>query len=767
MLIRTECKDENGEIWMKAKDCLAIAIWILLHVPAILFIGSHRVYAEEQSVFFPGVSPIGPGDRICFYNIAEGGTTSDMIFVESNGRWGLIDAGHRFASEITDEMGEVYRTDVSALSCTVEGRNGRDAMIYMIENLGVNHLDFIIGTHAHSDHIGGIPEIAELEIVDDNGGSHSLIDESTMYFYKSYFHTNALDDDFGDTLIERSWHSQAFYYQAKEAVSCRGGNLLDVGCGIQARGGEILSADQSTNLAVLESSEQFRDVSYSARATANPYDDRFSFSWGNMRFDLYNLFAVNNAGNENVNSLVTVITCNGQKIYLGGDMDTQMRVEQKLAEVIRGDHGSFSLAKLSHHGIYNGSNSKAFIDFLQPRIMVSTNHWTDFKAASPGGVYSSVKYYASRKYGTEFYGVGASGQLLVVDLFFSGVELYCASGWGEEFLIDSAERCKDSLQIMDGWSLWGEEIISQNINNWYFFEKNEAVIGWHFIEGKWYYFSQDGFMQCGWLTQGGQTYYLDSAGVMLTGLQQIGGTYYYFGSTGTLIKNGWVQSGGDWYYVNSNGRVAVSQWVRYGREWCYLGADCKMLHDRFVQFGNDWYYMNNKGYMVTDQWVWGTDGWRYMSSDGRAIKRKWKKTGDAWYYLKADGIMAANEWLSMGKNWYYMKANGSMASAEWVKDSMGWCWLKKNGELLKNKWIWNGGVWYYLGADGYMFENKWIESAGKWFWLGSSGRMAQRTWLKYGVNWYYLKADGRMAANEWITDGGKKYYISESGIWKA
>ena len=95
-------------------------------------------------------------DRIYYFNMDSGGLQGNLILVESNGSWGLLDAGHSSAGTIQDENGAVYSTMVHGLSSQISCRNGKDVANYMINVLGVSHLDFVIGTHAHSDHIGGI-----------------------------------------------------------------------------------------------------------------------------------------------------------------------------------------------------------------------------------------------------------------------------------------------------------------------------------------------------------------------------------------------------------------------------------------------------------------------------------------------------------------------------------------------------------------------------------------------------------------------------------
>jgi len=556
----TVAEDTSGDLNAEAPQTL--------NEDAVLTVSTEEEEPKpiEADVIASRNTAFSEGNYIYFYNIEGGAGSSDMILLESNGRWGLIDSGHRYENSIPDENGRTWAANYAGLSCQVPGKYGADAMKYMVETLGVDHLDFIIGTHSHSDHIGGIPEIAALMVESEDESVHSLIDDSTVYFYKTYHHTGAQDDDLGPETKNTSWHNQAYYYQAKQAIAAQGGKLVDISCGISATDGKTVSANQSSNLSIINASGNYSGVSYQARSASNPYDDRISFQWGDMQIDLYHLFAASGAKNENVNSIVTVLTCGGHKVYLAGDMDTTFRTEQKIAKVIGTDYGHFELAKMSHHGIYDGSNSKDLIDSLQPKIMISTNHWTNIKSATAGGVYSSVKYYAAKNYGTVFYGVGMSDRMLGVKLNDRNLSVFNVTGAGENASVTSADSCKDSGKIQDGWSQWRDEIYSADVYRYFYFVNNKAVTGWNQLNGKWYHFAQDGFMDSGWYQENGKYYYLDEN-----------------------MKTGWQLIDDEWYYFNASGIMAANAWAKDSVGWCWLGSNGKQVKDKWVWNGGAWY----------------------------------------------------------------------------------------------------------------------------------------------------------------------------------
>ena len=93
---------------------------------------------------------------------------SDSILIEQNGRFGLIDASRRY----------LLATDVvesSSKKGTINPNRSVQAVVNYLNYLGITHLDFVLATHAHSDHIGGMPQIA-----------YHFVDKRTKFIYKKY-----------------------------------------------------------------------------------------------------------------------------------------------------------------------------------------------------------------------------------------------------------------------------------------------------------------------------------------------------------------------------------------------------------------------------------------------------------------------------------------------------------------------------------------------------------------------------------------------------
>ena len=289
------------------------------------------------------------------------------------------------------------------------------------------------------------------------------------------------------------------------------------------------------------------------------------------------------------------------------------------------------------------------------------------------------------------------------------------------------QKNKPVKKIRTGW---------QTIDGkkYYYDQNGQPTIGWKEIDGKQYYFDILGEMQTGWLSFGDVNFYLDQNGVMQTGWQTIDKKWYYFDDEGQ-VKTGWYPVGSKWYYANSAG-VMQTGWLKLGSRWYFLEGSGAMKVG-WKQIGKKWYYFDSSGMMKTG---WYQDGkkWYYSDSSG-AMKTGWLKLGKKWYYLGSDGKMRTG-WYQVGKTWYLSDGSGAM----------------------KTGWQSSGGKWYLLSGSGAM-KTGWQRAGGKWYYLGSDGKM-RTGWEKVGKSWYWFDNSGRMIASVSRRIGKKTYRFNGSGI---
>ncbi|GAA0077134.1 hypothetical protein UT300005_15120 [Clostridium sp. CTA-5] len=100
----------------------------------------------------------------------------------------------------------------------------------------------------------------------------------------------------------------------------------------------------------------------------------------------------------------------------------------------------------------------------------------------------------------------------------------------------------------EGWKMF-------NDGNWQYISFGNNVIGWNFIDGRWYFMDALGTMQRGWVNLDGSWYYLNYSGDMATGWKLLGDKWYYLRDDGKMLT-GWVDDMGTWYYMYSDGSMA-------------------------------------------------------------------------------------------------------------------------------------------------------------------------------------------------------------------
>ena len=170
----------------------------------------------------------------------------DSILIEGNGHFGLIDSANHFINiRNNNQINYNYQ--------------GILIILNYLKYLKVKKLDFIIGTHAHSDHIGGIEAL-----------SSEYVDDKTIYYYKEYNCTHNLD----------KYVNYTNYLNVLNSIKKKNAKLVDV-----------------TNKTI-------------------------EFHFGEMNIRLFNTYIYKNKiiFDENQNSILILILFKNIKIFLPGDM---------------------------------------------------------------------------------------------------------------------------------------------------------------------------------------------------------------------------------------------------------------------------------------------------------------------------------------------------------------------------------------------------------------------------------------------------------------
>lgn len=218
--------------------------------------------------------------------------SADSILIESNGKYGLVDSSFPY-KYIENEVVSV-NIDEKAGEENKWSENPNysvQAVLNYLEFLKVNKLDFIIGTHSHADHIGGIPAVA-----------YRYVDSNTKYYYRKYRITK-------EDVFDRDWANNKYFLAAEQSMEEKGAELIDV------------------------------------------TDKNITFDFGDFHLELLNteIDPEEISLGENGNSIGTLVTIFNTKIFLAADM--MAKHDRKLKDFL----GKIDILKLAHHGYSDSS----------------------------------------------------------------------------------------------------------------------------------------------------------------------------------------------------------------------------------------------------------------------------------------------------------------------------------------------------------------------------------------------------------------------------
>ena len=148
----------------------------------------------------------------------------------------------------------------------------------------------------------------------------------------------------------------------------------------------------------------------------------------------------------------------------------------------------------------------------------------------------------------------------------------------------------------------------------------------------------------------GRLQYRDASGQYVKdSWAQINGKWYHFG-TDTYMQNGWfLDKDGKWYYLDPTNGEMKSGWQKVNNKWYYLNTQSGHMTTKWQKVDNKWYFMDAKTGEMKTQWIWVDSKWYYLDSVNGDMKTGWQRINGKWYYLTESGECLMNTTTPDGK----------------------------------------------------------------------------------------------------------------------
>ena len=206
------------------------------------------------------------------------------------------------------------------------------------------------------------------------------------------------------------------------------------------------------------------------------------------------------------------------------------------------------------------------------------------------------------------------------------------------------------------------------------------LTGWQTVDGKQYYFGEDGSRCSGWLDTEQGRFYLDEAGALQKGWLELEGKRYYTDEKG-ILQTGWLEQ--------EQGKV-------------YLDED-GALRTGWLELPEGKYLLDSEGHPRTG-WI-EEEGLRYFFREDGSLNESWQDSPEGLSYV-VDGAPHTG-WLEVPEGKFYFDAEGK-AYTGWVTDETGRYYVYGDGTYATG-FVEIDGIERYFTASGeyVLLCNRW------------------------------------------------------------
>lgn len=285
--------------------------------------------------------------------------------------------------------------------------------------------------------------------------------------------------------------------------------------------------------------------------------------------------------------------------------------------------------------------------------------------------------------GTLYFYLNEDGEMATSSLIEDGEYLYYVNA--------------DGVQSRNQWRLLEDEDTDEEARWYYFDAKGRAVENTKkVIDGKTYYFDEEGQMLYGWASVG-----TDSNAEMVEDFTK-GDMYLGTNETGWRWDNCWFKETDlenedvdyFWFRFNSKGEKVKAEndvkKVRIDGIDYMFDEEGKMIADEFKTFEGAKYYVSNSGAIYKNRWFWiedentETGHWYFADKNGKLIESGEKKINGKTYlfdnFKMTTGFVASGSNASFAEDILYLESTNA-------NFENGYSYYTENGDKVTDKSI--------------------------------------------------------------------------------
>jgi glucan-binding YG repeat protein len=307
---------------------------------------------------------------------------------------------------------------------------------------------------------------------------------------------------------------------------------------------------------------------------------------------------------------------------------------------------------------------------------------------------------------------------------------------------------------------------------------------------------EDEILLSGWVQDlDGKTFYYTEDGTLTKGIAEIDGDTYYFAPNG-VMKTGWFTIDGKRVFFDFNTGKRMDGWINYLDGIFYSDPQYGKLTGKQT-INNNTYYFNENGKLYTDWFV--LDGVKYYGGSDGAIRTGESEIDGITYHFSPTGRFESGWQTSGGKRiffdyetakpvygwihynglvYYADETTGKFTGDHTIENNIyrftdsgymaaglqkfedGTRFYNTDGTIAKG-FVASDGNTYYFGED-YLMKTGWQNISEDRYFFTETGEMAVGLYEIDGQN-YYFNESGKMQTG--IQKAGNyRYYFNESGI---